>query len=566
MKKLYIYVFIVLVSMLSPNIAHAQFWKKIQDHIENKIEDEAEDRINSRTDKGIDNAYDAIEDGIDGKDSGKSQSQSNTTTSSSNQNNKSQQNRNYNYSQEVSSTFTNIEGNSLNSAYIIKTSKSTNGAVEISNKSNGIISKGRVYDYITSEGNTGKLEILNVDKNNNYAITIAYVTYSKDGSVLSQSNNFTVRGTYSFDLDNGTEEGTDGDDADFWLNRSDSYNTNLLCENNSSIAIHQENSAPNNVVTSSPTLKWSQFDFVPGDKVIFEDGPSADEENGEFPSKWDLYDGNAEIAEVDGTNVIVFPSGGSIIPYLKDSDKDYLPEVFTIEFDAYFQPAKYRRIFFSFYDDKNQSNVGDRIYFYPNSITIGKSSGDYKKELPKGGWRHFSIAVTKDKLKIYLNDTRLINIPHMGFNPTGITFEMDGYAADKVHQYLKNFRIAEGGVKYYDSVLSDGKIIVNGIRFDINKATIKPESMGAINKIYKLMIKKPELNFSVEGHTDADGDEASNLKLSKARGKAVMDLLVSMGISADRLKYNGFGESKPIDSNSTNEGKANNRRVEFVKF
>jgi len=81
-----------------------------------------------------------------------------------------------------------------------------------------------------------------------------------------------------------------------------------------------------------------------------------------------------------------------------------------------------------------------------------------------------------------------------------------------------------------------------------------------------LMVKKPDLKFSVEGHTDSDGDTARNLELSKQRGKAVMDLLISMGISADRLKYNGFGESKPIDTNSTPEGKANNRRVEFVKF
>lgn len=80
------------------------------------------------------------------------------------------------------------------------------------------------------------------------------------------------------------------------------------------------------------------------------------------------------------------------------------------------------------------------------------------------------------------------------------------------------------------------------------------------------MEKNPDLNFSVEGHTDADGGDDANLKLSKARGKTVMDKLISMGISSDRLKSTGFGESKPLDNNSTPEGKANNRRVEFVKF
>jgi outer membrane protein OmpA-like peptidoglycan-associated protein len=90
--------------------------------------------------------------------------------------------------------------------------------------------------------------------------------------------------------------------------------------------------------------------------------------------------------------------------------------------------------------------------------------------------------------------------------------------------------------------------------------------MGPINRIYKLMKKQPDLKFSVEGHTDSDGDEAFNMELSKKRAKTVMDKLISMGISKSRLKYTGWGESKPIDNNATPEGKANNRRVEFVKF
>ena len=80
------------------------------------------------------------------------------------------------------------------------------------------------------------------------------------------------------------------------------------------------------------------------------------------------------------------------------------------------------------------------------------------------------------------------------------------------------------------------------------------------------MVDNPTVNFSVEGHTDADGGDDRNMTLSKARGKTVMDKLIEMGISAERLKSTGFGESKPLDNNSTPEGKANNRRVEFVKF
>lgn len=90
--------------------------------------------------------------------------------------------------------------------------------------------------------------------------------------------------------------------------------------------------------------------------------------------------------------------------------------------------------------------------------------------------------------------------------------------------------------------------------------------MGPINKIYKLMTKYPDINFSVEGHTDSDGDAGFNQKLSEERAKVVMDKLIAMGVDKNRLRSKGWGETKPIDTNSTAEGKANNRRVEFIKF
>jgi outer membrane protein OmpA-like peptidoglycan-associated protein len=314
-------------------------------------------------------------------------------------------------------------------------------------------------------------------------------------------------------------------------------------------------------------LSWARFDFVPGDQVIFEDGPNPSEENGEFPSRWDLYEGNAEIVKFNGEKVIAFPKGGSIVPYLKNSNEDYLPDVFTIEFDIYFSD-KGRRCWLNFSDRKNKNNARLKdVTIYKNKVTFDATSNGISEKL-KSGWRHVSIAFTKGKLKVYLDDTRLINIPRFKGNPTGLTIKMDGYNSDKINdmQYVKNIRIAKGGVKYYDRVLSEGKIIVNGIRFEVGKSNIKPESMGAINKIYELMDENPDVNFSVEGHTDSDGDEKYNQKLSVNRAKAVMDKLISMGISANRLKYTGFGESKPIETNGTEEGRANNRRVEFVKF
>ena len=330
---------------------------------------------------------------------------------------------------------------------------------------------------------------------------------------------------------------------------------------------------PSQATAPKMEVQWSKFDFVPGDEVIFEDAPGTDEENGEFPSHWDLYEGSAEIGAMNGEPIIMFLNGGgAIIPYLKNSDEDYLPEIFTIEFDVWFPKGRTtnNRYFISFRDLKNQWNKGlkEHLSITPTGLEFGNTDKRYPgtenlgwSEEPTGKWRHISIAYTKGKFKAYMDDTRLINVPHLEGNPWGLTIK-----AQAENMYLKNIRIAKGGVKYYDRVLSDGKIIVNGIRFDVNKATIKPESNGAINKIYKLMQKQPELNFSVEGHTDSDGDNAPNQKLSEERAKAVMNRLISMGISADRLKSAGWGESKPIGENGTAEGKANNRRVEFITF
>ena len=131
---------------------------------------------------------------------------------------------------------------------------------------------------------------------------------------------------------------------------------------------------------------------------------------------------------------------------------------------------------------------------------------------------------------------------------------------------IKAIRVNEGGKKLYDRVMADGKFVTHGILFDVNKSTIKAESMGTINEIVKLMNEHSDLRFRIEGHTDSDGDDAYNQKLSEDRAASVKSLLVDSGIDASRFETKGFGESKPVDNNTTPEGKANNRRVEFIKL
>jgi outer membrane protein OmpA-like peptidoglycan-associated protein len=198
---------------------------------------------------------------------------------------------------------------------------------------------------------------------------------------------------------------------------------------------------------------------------------------------------------------------------------------------------------------------------FANSSSVHPDADD----LPERRWMHVSLAYTNGKLKAYMDETRLINIPRIDFDPKGISL-YTYHARNDSHFYVKNVRIAEGGVKYYDRVMQDGKIIASGIRFDTGKSTLKPESMGVINEIYELMEKNPDLKFSVEGHTDNVGDDASNMKLSSERAETVMPTLIDMRITAERLSSMGHGESKPMDDNNLPEGRANNRRVEFVKI
>jgi outer membrane protein OmpA-like peptidoglycan-associated protein len=115
-----------------------------------------------------------------------------------------------------------------------------------------------------------------------------------------------------------------------------------------------------------------------------------------------------------------------------------------------------------------------------------------------------------------------------------------------------------------DELNKTGKAILY-INFDSGKSTIKSESMPVVEQIIEMMNQAPDIQISVEGHTDSDGKNEANLKLSEARAKAVMDAIVKGGIDKTRLSSAGFGEEKPIADNSTDEGKAKNRRVELIK-
>jgi OOP family OmpA-OmpF porin len=365
-------------------------------------------------------------------------------------------------------------------------------------------------------------------------------------------------------VEEGIDETVDGDP-----NKKAEEKNNPSSDQTKSETNSNKQNTPLEEVKQEPVLTWNKYDFVPGTEIIFEDNLEG-EQNGEFPSKWDLKAGTVEMANLNGENVIWFrKSGSKIIPLIKVAN--FLPEEFTIEFDYQMQSITQHHYQLHFFgEDGKRANswidIGGRELGYHTTHENTTINGDINaKFIP--GWKHAAISFNKRALKVYVDDQRILNIPNIDedYKSFSITSGL-GTSATEAKSTIKNIRIAKGAVPLYDKFLTDGKFVTTGIKFDVAKATLKPESMGTINYVVKMMQDHPELKFSVEGHTDSDGTDVANQTLSEARAKAVMETLIKSGISADRLTSKGHGESKPMAGNDTPEGKAQNRRVEFVKI
>ncbi|RME18730.1 MAG: hypothetical protein D6799_02605 [Bacteroidetes bacterium] len=106
-------------------------------------------------------------------------------------------------------------------------------------------------------------------------------------------------------------------------------------------------------------------------------------------------------------------------------------------------------------------------------------------------------------------------------------------------------------------------IVLKNIFFDFDKATLRPESFNELDRLVKLLTENPGIRVEISAHTDSKGSDDYNMKLSQKRAESVVNYLIGKGITADRLVAKGYGETQPIDTNDTEEGRQNNRRVEF---
>lgn len=327
-------------------------------------------------------------------------------------------------------------------------------------------------------------------------------------------------------------------------------------------------SAPGSAETSGPAAYkvYQNYDFVPGDSIVFDDDFRADDD-GEFPAHWKLLKGQAVVNKKDGDPVFVLTDGNYARVAPRVTTDHYLSDDFTVEFDYYPTAGGYEKmIVFLNYGSDESANVffGDEVgtSYFEHDFS-GKYPGD--EAAFKNHWHHAALVFKNGQLKAYEDQYRVLVMPDVGkVKPQSISFGGIGETEHPV--LLKNVRIANGGgMKLIDKLTKDGRIVTHGILFDVNKTTVKPASMGTIRQIVSLLQSNPSLKLEIDGHTDADGDAAANLTLSQGRADAVKQVLVEQGIDASRLTTKGFGATKPIAPNTTPEGKANNRRVEFVK-
>lgn len=345
---------------------------------------------------------------------------------------------------------------------------------------------------------------------------------------------------------------------------------------------------------------FSKFDFVPGEKIIYAED-FAQDAIGELPLNWNST-GKGEVVTLDkqpGKWLKLFQN----TTYLSGSNKAF-DKNFTVEFDLLL-PFKYHQHTFplvhfgllssgdlpstdnSLLKDLNrflQANVilraqynyatsaelqtfaDDKDFFRATAQPVESGPGFYAQP------NHVAFQVQKTRLRMWVNNQKVFDIPRAldtahAFNQLYFQIGSSGYTDEAIGFYITNLKVATGLPDTRHKLIDEGKFSTTGILFDVNAATIKPESNGVLKEIAGVLTEHKAIKIKIIGHTDSDGTDAANLALSKRRAEAVKAALVKdFSIDAAMMETDGKGESVPVGDNKTKEGKAQNRRVEFIKL
>lgn len=304
---------------------------------------------------------------------------------------------------------------------------------------------------------------------------------------------------------------------------------------------------------------WRNYDFVTGSTVWKATDFSA-EPVGRFPGRQiEFVRGNLQIVEFEGERVLEASSASEFRLALPQA----LPKGFTLEFDLRI-PAP---------------NVGATVYFSTLDVPVARYPFDYMQVVGRPGiyrngrdvsnmlltgiqdtWVPVKLQVDDTYAILYVGAERVAQVPTANFARTAtIEFRVDGN--QRLRTMLKNIVVAVGVNKLYDTLMASGEFTTRGILFDVGSDRLRPESTPALTEILTTLRDHPDLQITIEGHTDSQGDDAQNLALSERRAQAVVEYLTAQGTAASRVSGVGKGETVPSADNATPEGRQQNRRV-----
>lgn len=337
-------------------------------------------------------------------------------------------------------------------------------------------------------------------------------------------------------------------------------------------ATEKQPAAAGGPAKSDPKV-WDNYDFVPGNKVIFYTDFSEDRV-GNFARGLKFVAGQMDVVERDGIKVLRATDRSELrIPVGKQ-----LPQRFTLEIDVIAPPVPccgYEVFSVEGSVERDRGDESAEIHWHPNGVVIIGGAKNQSVDMPEalrprlmGTPVHVRILMDSAYFKMYVNERRMFNIPEFKFRRDSvIRMHVNGSPEDNMAVFITSIRVAESETDVlYDALASKGRWATQGILFATGKAELQPESRPVLKEIAATLKEHGDLKILIEGHTDNVGSAASNLTLSDARAAAVKAALVAdFAIAADRITAKGFGDTKPSVPNATAAGRAQNRRVEIVK-